>query len=106
MSNFFLTEMKGSPLDTLKNESVPFTRFLADWYMSGPASPQPFKSLFDKTVDMSNDMTDRAVDALMRSGPSRMHAGQTSAARLASGLSGSALRVPETRTGSLLAVSI
>ena len=106
MANLFLTELKGSPVDSLRGESVPFTRFRMDWYRANPASPPPYKSLFDKMSEMTKDMGDQALEALMRSSSVRMHAGQTSAARLASGLSGSALRVPETRTGSLVAVSI
>jgi len=106
MSNIFLTEMKGSPLDSLRGESVPFTRFRADWYRASLASLPPFKSLFDKTAELTQDMADRALEAFMHSSSVRMHAGQTSAARLASGLSGSALRVPEIRTGSFVAVSI
>jgi hypothetical protein len=106
MSNLFLTELKGSPLDSLRDESVPFTRFQADWHRANPASPPPYKSMFDKTIGMTKDMADRALDSIMQSGPAHLRVGQTSAARLASGLSGSALRVPEIRTGALVAVSI
>ena len=106
MSNLFLTELKGSPLDTLRGESVPFTRFQADWFRATPASPPPYKSLFDKSIELTKDMVDQALAAMLDSSSTRMHAGQSSAARLASGLSGSALRVPEVRTGSLVALSI
>ena len=106
MSNCFLTELKGTPLDSLRGESVPFTRFQADWFRANIASLPPFKSLFDKTAELTKDVADQAFEACMHSSPVRMHTGHTSASRLASGLSGSALRVPEIRTGSLVAVSI
>ena len=85
---------------------VPFTRLTCDRNLHRPYWSQPYRSLFDTVKEAGQGLADEAFAALMASGATRTHSGQTSAGLIASGLSASAIRVPEINTGLLVAVSL
>jgi hypothetical protein len=89
-----------------QNARVPFTRFNIRWNKHPPYAAYGYASLFDQTAAMSRRFADESLARLMEESAARTHAGQSSAGLIASGLSASALRVPEIRTGSLVAVSL
>jgi hypothetical protein len=98
----------GTPRMSLnpRNARVPFTRFNIKWNRHPPYAAYGYDSLFDKTAAMSRRLADESLARIMAESASRTHAGQSSAGLIAAGLSSSALRVPEIRTGSLVAVSL
>ena len=88
------------------NARIPFTRFTVDLNFHPPHAMPRYKSMFELTAESCKAMADRALEDLVSGGAARAHKGQTTAGLIASGLSASTLRVPEVRTGALVAASI
>lgn len=86
--------------------SIPFTEFSVDWNFHPPYAGKPYDSLLDTAVRQGRDMARDALEVLMEGGATRIRLGQNPQAKLVSGLSASGIRVPEIRTGSLVAVSL
>ncbi|MDR2892882.1 MAG: hypothetical protein LBV80_07355 [Deltaproteobacteria bacterium] len=88
------------------NARVPFTRYMVDLDTHPPYGVHRYKSMFELTAETSKGMADRALEDMVSGGAARTHHGQTMAGLISSGLSASALRVPETRTGAFVSVSL
>jgi hypothetical protein len=89
-----------------QTSGVPYTRFNVKWNRHPPYAAYGYDSMFDKVAAMSRRLADESLERIMAEAPARTHAGQSSAGLIAAGLSSSALRVPEIRTGSLVAISL
>lgn len=102
------TPIYGTPHMALSPENVriPFTRFNIKWNRQAPYAAYGYTSMFDNAAATTRQLADNTLSSIMAESASRSHAGQSSAGLIASGLSASTLRVPEIRTGSLVAVSL
>ncbi len=85
---------------------VPGTRFSEDRVSEAPGAFVPYNSLLERTTDMGDDLTYKAMVDFQEGFTTRLHAGQIPEGTVASAVPSSTLRLPERASGSLLAVSI
>ncbi|MDR2825418.1 MAG: hypothetical protein LBV76_01320 [Deltaproteobacteria bacterium] len=91
---------------SIQYTQVPFTRVNIEWNRQPPYATEAYHTMFDNVAAVTKHFADETLSNIMAESAARTHAGQSSAGLIASGLSASMLRVPEIRTGSLVAVSL
>ncbi len=92
--------------------AVPFsvevsgTRFSPDLRQDAPGAFLPYTSLVGRVIDDGNALKETAMLDFWEGFSTRLHYGQTPYGTIASAIPSSTLRLPERRSGSLVAVSI